>query len=239
MAEERESIFAGFLHMGGRLYRCERIVALHTDRRYSALVSGRSRASDRTRCVWMTAKGTRTTRTGSPGRGAVGMSAAWPIRTSSGSATTSTCTFWVRIARAGRRLGVARSHDGVTWQKYRGNPILELGAPGRFDEHGSGRAGRVVAARMVLDAVHGARSQGISASGPRAVAGRRDIGSRVSEQPVLSGTQAWNSKVVCDPTVLLDGDLVRVWFGGGDKAEPAENLNGQIGYATLKLTLTP
>ena len=56
---------------------------------------------------------------------------------------------------------------------------------------------------------------------------------------VLSGTQAWNSKVVCDPTVLLDGDLVRVWFGGGDRAEPAENLNGQIGYATLKLTLTP
>jgi hypothetical protein len=62
---------------------------------------------------------------------------------------------------------------------------------------------------------------------------------RVSEQPVLSGTQEWNSKVVCDPTVLLDGDLVRVWFGGGDRAEPAENLNGQIGYATLKLTLTP
>ena len=26
-----------------------------------------------------------------------------------------------------------------------------------------------------------------------------------------------------------------MWFGGGDKAEPAENLNGQIGYATLKL----
>ena len=61
---------------------------------------------------------------------------------------------------------------------------------------------------------------------------------RITEQPVLSGAFPWNSKVVCDPSVVLDGDKVRVWFGGGDKAEPAENLNGQIGYATLKLTLS-
>ena len=54
-----------------------------------------------------------------------------------------------------QRLGVARSKDGVIWTKYRGNPILELGAPGRFDDTGFGRAGRVVAARLVLDAVHG------------------------------------------------------------------------------------
>ena len=33
---------------------------------------------------------------------------------------------------------------------------------------------------------------------------------------------------------MVNGDTVRVWFGGGDIARPDENLNGQIGYGELK-----
>jgi hypothetical protein len=51
---------------------------------------------------------------------------------------------------------------------------------------------------------------------------------------VFAGTQAWDSKAICDPTVLVEGDTVRVWFGGGDVASPDENLHGQIGYGTLR-----
>jgi len=40
--------------------------------------------------------------------------------------------------------------------------------------------------------------------------------------------------VVCDPEVEVTPQGVRVWFGGGDKAEPAENLNGQIGVGWLR-----
>ncbi len=40
--------------------------------------------------------------------------------------------------------------------------------------------------------------------------------------------------MICDPTVLVDGDEVKVWFGGGDVASPDENLHGKIGYATLR-----
>jgi hypothetical protein len=57
----------------------------------------------------------------------------------------------------------------------------------------------------------------------------------VTTKPVLSGGQEWDSKVVCDPTVAPGPDGLRVWFGGGNRAEPAENLNGQIGYAVLRL----
>jgi hypothetical protein len=60
---------------------------------------------------------------------------------------------------------------------------------------------------------------------------------RVSEGPVLSGTGKWNSAVVCDPSVESAPDHLRVWFGGGDRPEPAENLHGQIGYAQLRLSL--
>ena len=47
------------------------------------------------------------------------------------------------------------------------------------------------------------------------------------------GEQAWDSKVICDPTVVADGERILVWFGGGDAASPDENLHGQIGFATL------
>ena len=31
---------------------------------------------------------------------------------------------------------------------------------------------------------------------------------------------------------MVEGDTVRLWFGGGDRARPDENLNGQIGVAS-------
>ena len=49
----------------------------------------------------------------------------------------------------------------------------------------------------------------------------------------VAGEQAWDSKVICDPTVVLEGDVIRVWFGGGDVAHPVAKIHGQIGYATL------
>jgi hypothetical protein len=33
--------------------------------------------------------------------------------------------------------------------------------------------------------------------------------------------------------VLVIGDTIMVWFGGGDVASPDENLHGQIGFGTL------
>ena len=47
--------------------------------------------------------------------------------------------FYLGQDRARRQsLGIARSSDGVTWEKLRSNPILEPGAPGAFDENGVG-----------------------------------------------------------------------------------------------------
>ncbi len=61
----------------------------------------------------------------------------------------------------------------------------------------------------------------------------------MTEHPVLAGTQKWNAAVVCDPHVIPGAAGARVYFGGGTKPEPAENLEGQIGYGTLNLSLTP
>ena len=51
---------------------------------------------------------------------------------------------------------------------------------------------------------------------------------------VFSGNQPWDAKVVCDPTVEVDGGVIRVWFGGGAVASPDENLHGKIGLAMLR-----
>jgi predicted GH43/DUF377 family glycosyl hydrolase len=137
-----------------------------------------------------------------------------------------------------QRLGVARSRDGVDWEKYRGNPILELGAPGRFDETGLGEPA-VWTEQGWYWMLYTARDRkeyrrlGLARSSD----GVKWL--RVSEQPVFAGTQSWNSAVVCDPHVLPSASGVRVYFGGGTKPQPAENLDGQIGYATLRLLLKP
>jgi predicted GH43/DUF377 family glycosyl hydrolase len=142
--------------------------------------------------------------------------------------------YYLGADRARRqRLGVAVSSDGVAWTKYRGNPVLELGERGAFDENGLGEP--------AVWAAHGAywmlytgrdraeiRRIGL-ASSPDGVRWRRD-----SRAPVLTGPQPWNAKVVCDPSVEVLGDVIRVWFGGGDVAHPAENIHGQIGAAALQ-----
>lgn len=142
--------------------------------------------------------------------------------------------YYLGVDRARRqRLGVAISDDGVTWTRLRSNPVLELGLPGAFDENGLGEP--------AVWASHGhywmlytgrdrdeVRRIGL-ASSRDGVRWQRD-----ARAPVLSGTQAWNHKVMCDPAVEVTPQGIRVWFGGGDVAHPAENIHGQIGLAILQ-----
>ncbi len=54
------------------------------------------------------------------------------------------------------------------------------------------------------------------------------------EPLLIEGTQPWDSEVICDPTVEVIPDAIRVWFGGGDVASPDQNLHGQIGVGMLR-----
>lgn len=137
-----------------------------------------------------------------------------------------------------QRLGVARSADGINWVKYRGNPVLDLGEPGRFDETGLGEPA-VWADESWYWMLYTARDR--KEERRLGLARSRDgvAWERVTPESALSGDQDWNAKVVCDPHVLSISQPYRVWFGGGNKAEPAENLSGQIGHATLKLSVLP
>jgi predicted GH43/DUF377 family glycosyl hydrolase len=140
--------------------------------------------------------------------------------------------FYLGMDRALRqRLGVAMSDDGVTWFKLRSNPILELGAYGAFDENGLGEPA-VWRARGYYWMLYTGRDRNEIR---RLGQARSRDGVRWEKLPgVFAGDQAWDSKVLCDPTVLVDGDRVRVWFGGGDAAHPDQGIDGQIGMAVLQ-----
>lgn len=132
-----------------------------------------------------------------------------------------------------QRLGLARSTDGLHWEKLRSNPILELGDSGTFDEAGVGEPA-VFQFRGLYWLFYTGRdiheNRGI-------LFARSSDGVHWDKIPshVFRGGDGWDSKVVCDPTVLVQGDTVWLWFGGGDVASPDENLHGQIGLAVLNL----
>jgi predicted GH43/DUF377 family glycosyl hydrolase len=125
-----------------------------------------------------------------------------------------------------QRIGVARSVDGAHWEKLRANPVVEMdeeeagiGEPAVWQSHGF--------YWMLYTVRDFAENRYLRLA-------RSTDGVRWTKLAAhFKGTQAWNSKVICDPSVVVEGDIVKVWFGGGDVASPDENLHGQIGFATL------
>ena len=129
-----------------------------------------------------------------------------------------------RAAR--QRIGVARSGDGIHWEKLRANPVVEM------DEEEAGVGEPAVWQSdgfywMLYTVRDFAENRYLRLA-------RSTDGVRWTKLAVrYKGTEAWDSKVICDPTVVVDGGRILVWFGGGDVASPDENLHGQIGFATL------
>jgi predicted GH43/DUF377 family glycosyl hydrolase len=131
-----------------------------------------------------------------------------------------------------QRIGVARSTDGVHWEKLRSNPVLESGDPGSFDERGLGEPAVWQSNGFYWMLYTGRDSREYRKLG----LARSTDGVQWSKLPaVFSGAHEWDSVVICDPTVVVAADgQIQVWFGGGNVASPDEKLNGQIGYATLR-----
>jgi predicted GH43/DUF377 family glycosyl hydrolase len=132
-----------------------------------------------------------------------------------------------------QRIGLARSRDGVSWEKLRANPIVDMAQPGSggMDEHGSGEP-----AVFVWKGHYWMLITGRDAGEHRrmAVLWSND-GVRWNRQPgAFSADQPWDSAVICDATVLVDSSGVRLWFGGGDIPRNDERIHGQIGMGSLQ-----
>jgi predicted GH43/DUF377 family glycosyl hydrolase len=132
-----------------------------------------------------------------------------------------------------QKLGLARSRDGIVWEKSRANPILDLGRDGAFDENGLGEPAVWSSGGSYWMLYTGRdrrehRRIGLARSAD-GVKWRREE----NFQP-LEGTEDWDRAVMCDPTVEVTPEGIRVWFGGGDVPSPDQGLHGQIGLGVLR-----
>ena len=132
-----------------------------------------------------------------------------------------------------QRLGVARSRDGIVWEKFRGSPFWDLPAPGSgaFNENGDGEPA-VFVYRDLYWMLWTGRDSGEHRS--LGLAYSNDGVHWTPTKQVFRGDLAWNATVLADPTVLMLGGKPTVWFGGGNRPSPDEGLNGQIGMANIE-----
>ncbi len=131
-----------------------------------------------------------------------------------------------------QRLGLARSGDGIHWDKLKSNPIMDLSPPGSggMDENGLGEPAVWASGGYYWLLFTGRNAQENRSLG---LARSKDGVHWERLSNVFHGAQTWDAKVLCDPTVLKEHNHVRVWFGGGDVASPDQNLHGQIGEGIL------
>lgn len=129
-----------------------------------------------------------------------------------------------------QRLGLAVSDDGATWTKLRSSPLLELGGDGAFDENGLGEPSVWQAHGSYWMLYTGRARNEVRRLG---LARSQDGVAWQRTGLVIEGAEDWDRKVICDPAVIVEPERVRVWYGGGDVAHPAENIHGQLGYGEL------
>lgn len=136
-----------------------------------------------------------------------------------------------------QRFGVARSEDGIHWEKLLSNPILDVGAAGAFDENGLGEPS-VAHVPPYFYLIYTGRDARENRNIGYAISMDGVNWKKMSMHGLLSADQrgSWASHVVCDTTLLSKGNgEFFVWFGGGDKPQPAQNLHGDVGLLTLDL----
>jgi len=112
------------------------------------------------------------------------------------------------------RTGVATSDDGVSWEKYSGNPVLEPNASNWDQKYIAANGGAVVFKGKVYYAYHGVDAKGVTRIG--LAVSTDGFSFKKNPKPVLSPTNdgGWESLAVADPYLIVhDGTLYLYYLG--------------------------
>lgn len=138
------------------------------------------------------------------------------------------------------RLCFAESTDGINWNKYAGNPILDVSYTGGWDSLG------VETASVIIDDLAPANERyKMWYAGQYFNSYRYDIGYATSPDgyawtkhpsPVLSvgNSSEWDNGFLEGPSVIKDGNTYKMWYCGYDAIPDGNGTDGHanIGYAT-------
>jgi predicted GH43/DUF377 family glycosyl hydrolase len=124
------------------------------------------------------------------------------------------------------RTGYATSPDGIAWTKYGGNPVLNIGSSGSWDDI------RANAPEVIYhDGIYHMWYSGSDGSHYRiGYASSMDGVSwtKYSGNPVLDlgPSGSWDDHNVAWPSIVYDGSMYYLWYSGSD------GVNTRLGYAT-------
>jgi len=131
---------------------------------------------------------------------------------------------WYAAYGSNYRIGYATSPDGIAWSKYPGNPILDLGPNGSWDDYEVGGPTVIYDGTGYKMWYNG--SDGSHARIGYATSVDGITWTKHTNNPVLDlGPGGWDSYHVANPTVLFDCDIYKMWYAGRDGSR------WRIGYA--------
>lgn len=134
-----------------------------------------------------------------------------------------------------QRLGIAKSTDGIHWEKSIANPIMDVGAKGTFDENGLGEPS-VIFIPPYYYMLYTGRDAREHRNLGYAISMNGISWKKMTTKGIVDNSKfgSWASKVICDSTFIEINNEITVFFGGGDVASPDQNLNGKIGSFLFK-----
>jgi predicted GH43/DUF377 family glycosyl hydrolase len=124
------------------------------------------------------------------------------------------------------RIGYANSTDGITWSKFSGNPVLDIGSSGSWDDE------FVFSPEVIFDgSTYHMWYSGYDGSKRRtgyATSPDRVTWTKSGANPVLdvSPDGSWDDDYTCIPRIVYDGTTYHMWYTGYDGS------TYRIGYAT-------
>jgi predicted GH43/DUF377 family glycosyl hydrolase len=121
------------------------------------------------------------------------------------------------------RVGYATSADGITWTKYAGNPVMNVGASGSWDSTYVGMTSVIKVGSAYKLWYRGGSATGGAigyATSPDGLAWTK------YDPAITGGSGAWDTTPY-HPEVIFDGMVYHMWYSGCNQAEDL----CQVGYA--------
>ncbi|MGD8777546.1 MAG: hypothetical protein PVH88_01135 [Ignavibacteria bacterium] len=126
------------------------------------------------------------------------------------------------------RIGYASSQDGINWTKYSGNPVMNLGTSGEWDDQSVSYPSVIYNGthyEMWYTGYDGTNCRIGYATSTDGINWSKNSGNPVLD---LGTTDSWDDERLIEPNVILNGsDDYKMWYSGYDGSSTRH-----IGYAT-------
>jgi len=124
------------------------------------------------------------------------------------------------------RIGLATSSDGITWERYEGNPVFDLGESGRWDDSDVAPS-TVIFDQSLYKMWYVGREDATGIWRVGYATSADGISWERNENPVLDIGEAdeWDDEDIAAAYVLFNGEFYEMWYMGHDGSQT------RIGYA--------